>query len=184
MKDILRSLRIKNNYSQNAVASYLEVSRQMYIKYENGSAEPPLKMIRKLCKLYKVPADVLIGNDTYASGKKDLYELTDDFEEGLAVASPSANYNLSASNESGSLLSELIGLLPQLKLSEKISLLSHLAQIIEKQSADVMPPVLKTKKIKKIPDAQYSSYMNPVESQKLRSAGLAAVREILKNDEW
>ncbi|MCR4899486.1 MAG: helix-turn-helix transcriptional regulator, partial [Treponema sp.] len=40
MKDILRSLRIENNYSQSAVASYLDISRQMYNKYEMGNAEP------------------------------------------------------------------------------------------------------------------------------------------------
>ena len=39
MKEILRSLRNKNNYSQSAVAEYLEISRQMYNKYESGTAE-------------------------------------------------------------------------------------------------------------------------------------------------
>ena len=44
MKELLRSLRNKNNYSQSAVAEYLEISRQMYNKYENGTAEPSLNV--------------------------------------------------------------------------------------------------------------------------------------------
>ena len=48
MKELLRSLRNQNNYSQSAVAEYLEISRQMYNKYESGMAEPSLKNIKKL----------------------------------------------------------------------------------------------------------------------------------------
>lgn len=58
MQEILRSLRTENNYSQSAVAAYLDISRQMYNKYESGTAEPSLKNIKKLCALYKVSADV------------------------------------------------------------------------------------------------------------------------------
>ena len=39
MNNTLRILREKNNYSQATVASYLGISRQMYIKFESGAAE-------------------------------------------------------------------------------------------------------------------------------------------------
>ena len=50
MLDSLKYFREQNNYSQGAVASFLGVSRQMYIKYENGEVEPPLKTIVQLAR--------------------------------------------------------------------------------------------------------------------------------------
>ena len=64
MKELLRSLRNKNNYSQSAVAEYLEISRQMYNKYENGTAEPSLKNIKKIC---------LDPENERVSGTNDLF---------------------------------------------------------------------------------------------------------------
>jgi len=51
MNETLRALREQNNYSQAAVASYLGISRQMYIKYENGDATPPVKIVTELSNL-------------------------------------------------------------------------------------------------------------------------------------
>ena len=45
MKESLKALREKNNYSQATVAKYLSISRQMYIRYESEEAEPPVKVI-------------------------------------------------------------------------------------------------------------------------------------------
>ena len=53
MKETLKALREKNNYSQATVAKYLGISRQMYITHESGEAEPPVKVIVALSKLYK-----------------------------------------------------------------------------------------------------------------------------------
>ena len=90
MKEILRSLRIKNNYSQIAVAEYLEISRQMYNKYENGTAEPSLKNIKKLCELYKVSADVLLEN-IQKNDNKISYSYSSE-SSNMSVASPSVSY--------------------------------------------------------------------------------------------
>ena len=62
--------------------------------------------------------------------------------------------------------------------------MSRLATIIENQTCIPDPPVIKTKKMKKIPDAAYNQYINSAELQKIRQNSLAAIREILKNDEW
>lgn len=94
MKEILRSLRTAHNYSQSAVASYLNISRQMYNKYENGSAEPSLKNIKKLCDLYKIPADVFLRSELDIEekfSKSDLYSFNYDSE--LHIASPSVVYS-------------------------------------------------------------------------------------------
>ena len=72
----------------------------------------------------------------------------------------------------------------KLKLNEQISLMSRLAAIIEKQTCVPDTPVIKTKKIKRIPDAVYNQYLNNEGLQKLRESSLASIREILKNDEW
>ena len=71
-----------------------------------------------------------------------------------------------------------------LKLTEQISLMSRLASIIEKQTFASDKAGIKTKKIKKIPDADYNRYLNADEAKAMRNASLANIREILKNDEW
>ena len=183
MKEILRTLRNKKNYSQSAVASYLEISRQMYNKYENGTAEPSLKNIKKLCELYKVSADVFFQNES--EKKTELYSYKTENLSGLYVASPAAHYGPSSPHaEKNNLLAELIKLLPLLQLSEQISLMSRLARIIENQTSIRNNPVIKTKKIKKIPDATYNNYLNSSEAKKIRNASLATIWEMLKNDEW
>ena len=182
MKEVLRSLRNQNNYSQSAVAEYLEISRQMYHKYEKGTAEPSLKNIKKLCELYKVSADVFLNNGQ-KSVNKGLYK----FESSscLKVASPTVSYGKSPEEtNSKKVLAKLINLLPLLHLNEQISLMSKLAAIIENQTCIPDPPVIKTKKMKKIPDIAYNQYFNSDELYKLRQNSLAAIREILKNDEW
>ena len=184
MKELLRSLRNKNNYSQSAVAEYPEISRQMYNKYENGTAEPSLKNIKKLCELYKVSADLFLGNITNDE-KKTAYSYDSKYSSGMNIASPAASYgNSQTKPNSKSLLAELIKLLPLLRLSEQISLMSRLAAIIENQTCVPEPPVIKTKKMKKIPDAAYNQYLNSAESKKIRNSSLVFIREILKNDEW
>lgn len=70
MFNTIKTLREQNNYSQTAIASYLKISRQMYVKYENGEVDPPVKVISQLCTLYKVPYDVII-EDKLVSEKSD-----------------------------------------------------------------------------------------------------------------
>ena len=184
MKEILRSLRNKSNYSQSAVADYLEISRQMYNKYESGTAEPSLKNIKKLCELYNVSADLFLGS-IQKDDNKVLYSYSSESSSYMSVASPAVSYGKSPEeSNSKNLLAELIKLIPLLKLNEQISLMSRLAAIIEKQTCVPDTPVIKTKKIKRIPDAVYNQYLNNEGLQKLRESSLASIREILKNDEW
>ncbi len=185
MKDILRSLRNENNYSQSAVASYLEISRQMYNKYETGIAEPSLKNIKKLCDLYKVSADVFLNNLKSDTQESPQCKYNASISSVMEVASPTKTYGESLKhNTSSNLLSEILQLIPLLHFSEQISLLSRLVFIIEQESHTKNQPALKTKKIKKIPDAEYNSYLYSEDAKKIRNTSLANIREILKNDEW
>lgn len=62
MKETLKFLRESHKYSQTDLAAFLGISRQMYIKYENGEVEPPVAVVKKLCDKYGVGYDVLINN--------------------------------------------------------------------------------------------------------------------------
>ena len=62
MNETIRKLREQHNYSQTYLASVLKVSRQMYIKYENGEVEPPVKAVKALSQLYSVPYSEIIDN--------------------------------------------------------------------------------------------------------------------------
>lgn len=183
MKDILRSLRNENNYSQSAVASYLNISRQMYNKYENGLAEPSLKNIKKLCELYKVSADIFFKNLKMDEDNSCSYELHS--PEELCVAEPDIPYDVfNNQNNTKNLLTELINLIPLLQLNEQISLMSRLASIIEKQTCIALKNPIKPKKLKQVPDAEYNKYLDSDELRQIRKASLASIRELLKDDEW
>ena len=183
MKDILRSLRNENNYSQSAVASYLNISMQMYNKYENGLAEPSLKNIKKLCELYKVSADIFFTN--LKVDEDNPYSYESHSSEELYVAEPEISYGVN--NNQGNtknLLTELINLIPLLQLKEQISLMSRLASIIEKQTCTAVKNPIKQKKLKKVPDAEYNNYLDSDELRQIRRASLTTIRELLKDDEW
>lgn len=101
MKEILIKLREENRYTQTAMAKLLEVSRQSYMKYETGEVEPPVEVIRKLKKIYNVPYEILIDNqtdfntDTFNSKKQDIcydqVSLTGAYSSNM-VASPTPSY--------------------------------------------------------------------------------------------
>ncbi len=139
MKETIKALREKNNYSQATVAKYLNVSRQMYIKYESGEAEPPVKVIVALSKLYKVDYAQIIDNAAGAHiAKKNIYEYSGTSGD-LYVASPSVAYGAHGSsrpvvmNNNFELIKTII---PKLNIFEQLQILSLLASSIEKNGAD------------------------------------------------
>ena len=96
MKETLKALREKNNYSQATVAKYLGISRQMYIKYESGEAEPPVKVIVALSKLYKVDYAQIIDNAAGSHiAKENIYDKSK-ISGNFCVASPSVAYGSSS----------------------------------------------------------------------------------------
>ena len=62
MKETLRYLRERANLSQSQVAAELSISRQTYIKFESGDAEPSVAQLRVLADLYQVPIIAFIEN--------------------------------------------------------------------------------------------------------------------------
>ena len=57
----LRNLREDSDYTQEYVALVLGTSQTMYARYERGANELPIRHFIKLCKLYGVSADYVLG---------------------------------------------------------------------------------------------------------------------------
>lgn len=93
MHETLRKLREHNNYSQSGIAQLLNISRQMYVKYENGEVDPPVRIIKQLCSLYKVSYSFLI-DDALAKkspeqrSKNTSYDNLDSNQDFSIAASP------------------------------------------------------------------------------------------------
>lgn len=62
----LKQLRISNDLTLKDVASKIGMSLMAYAHYEHGDREPSLETLKKLCDLFDVSADYLIGrSDCY-----------------------------------------------------------------------------------------------------------------------
>ncbi len=59
----LKKLRKDFCMTQDEVAELLDMSRTSFSKYENGAANPPLRVLRKLAAIYNVPIDFLIQDE-------------------------------------------------------------------------------------------------------------------------
>ena len=57
----MRDLREDSDYTQEYVAGYLGTSQTMYARYERGANELPIRHLLKLCNLYSVSSDYLLG---------------------------------------------------------------------------------------------------------------------------
>ena len=57
----IRDLREDHDMTQKEVATALGTSQTMYARYERGANELPIRHLIKLCKLYGVSADYILG---------------------------------------------------------------------------------------------------------------------------
>ncbi len=60
-KDNLRKIRKEREMTQKDVCKILNVSLNGYASWEQGRTEPDIKTIVKLCKIFDVSADYLLG---------------------------------------------------------------------------------------------------------------------------
>lgn len=96
MKEILKYLRQTNSYTQEEIAHKLEISRQSYIKYENGDVEPGEKIIRKLSIIYSVREDFIRKNEIPNPGLKNTAAYTiSDNTDSFYIAKPAVPYSAS-----------------------------------------------------------------------------------------
>ena len=62
----LKELRAEKAMTLKEVAAELAIPLQTYAAYEHGTREPSFDMLKRLCKLYDVSSDYLIGlTDSY-----------------------------------------------------------------------------------------------------------------------
>ena len=59
--DRLYSLRKENNLSQSQLAATLGIAQTVYSRYERGANELPIRHLLKLCSLYQVSSDYILG---------------------------------------------------------------------------------------------------------------------------
>lgn len=59
----LKELRVNCHMTQDDIAELLDMSRTSFSKYENGAANPPLNVLRKLSAIYNVPIEYLIHDE-------------------------------------------------------------------------------------------------------------------------
>jgi len=77
----LKSLRKVNGYTQEYVASYLDISRQAYSHYETNRVTPPNDICCKIANLYHLSTDAIIsfsiseGNDAENTPVSSLHEM-------------------------------------------------------------------------------------------------------------
>ena len=64
----LKSLRKKNQYTQEEIAEKINVSRQSVAKWENGESTPDIESCIKLANLYNVKLDDLVNHSEEKTG--------------------------------------------------------------------------------------------------------------------
>ncbi|MBO5440056.1 MAG: helix-turn-helix transcriptional regulator [Clostridia bacterium] len=57
----IRDLREDSEKTQQEIADILGTSQTMYARYERGANELPIHHLIKLCELYNVSADYILG---------------------------------------------------------------------------------------------------------------------------
>lgn len=67
----LKELRSFYRMTQDDIAELLSMSRTSFSKYENGAANPPLNVLRKLSAIYNVPIEYLIHDEMTAINLRD-----------------------------------------------------------------------------------------------------------------
>ena len=117
MKESLKKLRIENRYSQELLAKILGVSRLSYIKYESGEVEPPIEIIRKLSKIYKVSYKTLIDDELSTENKPFSYEYGKHKEYEVASSVPAYNAFSYSNNsyDSSTIFSQFSSMLQELQ---------------------------------------------------------------------
>lgn len=61
----IRDLREDADLTQQQVAEKLGTSQTMYARYERGANELPVRHLIRLCQLYNVSADYILGLNSY-----------------------------------------------------------------------------------------------------------------------
>lgn len=70
--DRLKTVRLKQGFTQKELASSLNITRAAYSAWESGRNEPSFALLASICKTLGVTADYLIGLSDSSSGSSDF----------------------------------------------------------------------------------------------------------------
>lgn len=75
--DNLKYLRGKKSLTQSGVADDLKITRARLLKYEDGTSQPPIELLKKISNYYHVSIDILVSVDLRKISLDDLLQLGD-----------------------------------------------------------------------------------------------------------
>lgn len=61
----LEDLRVDNDLTQQKIADYLHIQREVYRRYEKGTRTIPVEMLIELADFYGTNLDYLVGRTNY-----------------------------------------------------------------------------------------------------------------------
>ncbi|MCQ2602275.1 MAG: helix-turn-helix domain-containing protein [Treponema sp.] len=136
MKETLKKLRTENRYSQDLLAKILGISRLSYMKYESGEVEPPVEIVRKLAKIYKVSYKTLIDNELNSEHKSALYSNSAPHSYSYEVASPVPSYGFS---ENAAMSSNMVAQFAQILATLQSTITNLQEQLNSLKFSDATP---------------------------------------------
>ncbi|MCQ2583013.1 MAG: helix-turn-helix domain-containing protein [Treponema sp.] len=139
MKETLKKLRTENRYSQDLLAKILGISRLSYMKYESGEVEPPVEIIRKLAKIYKVSYKTLIDNELNSEHKNVFYGNPATHSHIYEVASPVPSYGSSIFSEDTMMSPNMITQFAQILATLQNTITSLQEQLNALKSSETAP---------------------------------------------
>lgn len=75
LKDVLRTARTNKNLKQEDVANAVKVSKQTYLKWENGATEPKASQIQELSKVLDISPNEICRGKIYKRYSLDEFIL-------------------------------------------------------------------------------------------------------------
>lgn len=77
LSDNLRFLRDKQNLSQQKISDTLLITRSRYVKYEDGTSEPPIEILLRISKYFSISIDLLVSVDIRKYPLEEMLNLPD-----------------------------------------------------------------------------------------------------------
>lgn len=85
LNDNIRALRKAKGYSQEEVASRLNVARQTISKWEKGYSVPDADMLTRLAEVLEVPVSKLLGEKISNESEPSIAEMLSRINEQMAI---------------------------------------------------------------------------------------------------
>ncbi len=77
LSDNMRFLRNQQEFSQQKVADSLLITRVRYAKYEDGTSEPPIEILLRISKYFRISIDLLVSVDIRKYPLDEMLNLPD-----------------------------------------------------------------------------------------------------------